>query len=204
MECEQSNESEVVRPGIGKLKTLKPAGVNALQIIYIAANLNPPTGIVADPGNGPVTFRWSVDNGATNYFLKRGTTTGGPYATVATNWNSRIFTNTGLVNGTLYYYAVSGTNDFGESANSSPAGVRAVSQSPPTLGFAFAGGQMQFNWPADHSGWTLQSNSVGLASPGRGLTFPARMPPTRSAFRPSQAIQTSFSGSSIREAALVL
>ncbi|MBW8865117.1 MAG: hypothetical protein JF609_09400, partial [Verrucomicrobia bacterium] len=52
---------------------------NTLRIIYIAANLNPPTGLVSVPGNSQVALHWSAENGATNYFLKRGKTAGGPY-----------------------------------------------------------------------------------------------------------------------------
>lgn len=69
-----------------------------LRIIYIAANLNPPAGIVAYPGNSQVSVRWSAENGATNYFLKRATTPGGSYT--FTNFLTGInFTDTGLTNG---------------------------------------------------------------------------------------------------------
>jgi uncharacterized membrane protein len=61
---------------------------------------------------------WNASTGATGYNVKRATTSGGPYTTVATVSNTS-FTNTGLTNGTTYFYVVSATNSNGESANSS-------------------------------------------------------------------------------------
>ena len=42
------------------------------------------------------------------YNLKRGNSSGGPFAPSAANFS-------GLANGALYYYIVSGTNYFGET-----------------------------------------------------------------------------------------
>jgi hypothetical protein len=98
---------------------------NALRIIYIAANLNPPTGIVAVPGNSQVSLRWSAEAGATNYSLLRGTTPGGPYAvtnSISTALNSQLetlnFTDAGLTNGVTYYYVVSAAITNGLTGNS--------------------------------------------------------------------------------------
>ena len=90
---------------------------NTLQIIYIAANLSPPTGIVAVPGNSQVSLRWSPEAGATNYFLKRATSSGGPYTftnfLAATN-----YVDTAVTNGTTYYYVVSAAITNGLTGNS--------------------------------------------------------------------------------------
>ena len=90
---------------------------NTLQIIYISANLNPPTGIVAVPGNSQVTLRWSAESGVTNYFLKRGTTAGGPY-TFTNSLTGINLTDTGLTNGITYYYVVSAAMTNGLTGNS--------------------------------------------------------------------------------------
>jgi fibronectin type 3 domain-containing protein len=76
-----------------------------------------PTGLQATAGNAQVVLSWSASAGATSYHLKRSTTSGGPYTQVAapTTANS---TDTGLTNGTTYFYVVSGLNSVGESANS--------------------------------------------------------------------------------------
>jgi GH35 family endo-1,4-beta-xylanase len=77
-----------------------------------------PTGLTATAGNAQVQLSWNASTGATGYNVKRATTSGGPYTTVATVSNTS-FTNTGLTNGTTYFYVVSATNSNGESANSS-------------------------------------------------------------------------------------
>jgi hypothetical protein len=122
-----------------------------------------PSPLIAVAGDAQALLSWSTATNATGYNLKRANVSAGPYATVATNLSSLAFTNTGLVNGTLYYYVVSGTNYFGESTNSNPVSVRAVSLTPPQLGFALVANQMQFNWPTDHLGWKLQVQTNPLA-----------------------------------------
>ena len=77
---------------------------------------NPPTSIFANPGNGQVNVGWRAAGGATSYNLKRSTVNGN-YVTV-TNVTGTSVVNTGLVNGTTYYFVVSATNSFGESSNS--------------------------------------------------------------------------------------
>ena len=45
------------------------------------------------------------------------------------------------------------------------SGASAVSTSPTNITLAFAGNTLDLSWPADHIGWTLQTNSVGITSP---------------------------------------
>lgn len=80
-----------------------------------------PTGLVATAGNAQVTLSWSASSGALTYNVKRSTTNGGPYTTIATGLTSTGYTNTGLTNGTPYYYVVSASNSVGESGNSNQA-----------------------------------------------------------------------------------
>ena len=61
---------------------------------------------------------WSGFSGASAYNVKRATTDGGPYATIAGSLSGLVHTNTGLTNGTVYYYVVTANNDGGESLNS--------------------------------------------------------------------------------------
>jgi fibronectin type 3 domain-containing protein len=90
-----------------------------------------PTGLQATAGNAQVGLTWTASAGATSYHVKRSTTSGGPYtqisAPTATN-----FTDTGLTNGRAYFYVVSALNSAGESANSSQANATPVAPlSPP-------------------------------------------------------------------------
>ncbi len=76
-----------------------------------------PTGLIATGGNSQVSLSWAASSGATSYHLKRSTTTGGPYTQVSAP-TTTSFTDTGLTNGTTYFYVVSALNTVGESANS--------------------------------------------------------------------------------------
>ena len=37
---------------------------------------------------------------------------------------------------------------------------------PTNIAFSVAGGTLDFSWPADHTGWRLESNSIGLTATG--------------------------------------
>ncbi|XID92817.1 glycoside hydrolase family 48 protein [Paenibacillaceae bacterium WGS1546] len=89
-----------------------------------------PTGLTATAGNAQVSLSWTASAGATSYNVKRATTSGGPYATVATGVTGTSYTDTGLTNGTTYYYVASAVNAAGESANSAQAS--ATPQAPQT------------------------------------------------------------------------
>lgn len=121
-----------------------------------------PTGVVAIAGDAQVALNWNAAATATNYYVKRSATSGGGYATIATN-ASLAFTNFGLNNGTLYYFVVSALNASGEGPNSTQVSARPTSFAPTQLGFADAGNLLQLTWPLDHTGWQLQSQTNTLA-----------------------------------------
>jgi len=81
-----------------------------------------PAGLSATAGNAQASLTWSASGGATSYNVKRAITSGGPYSTVGTS-STTSFTNTGLTNGTTYYYVVTAVNSAGESGNSNQATV---------------------------------------------------------------------------------
>jgi len=76
-----------------------------------------PTGLVASPGNSTVNLSWAATSGATGYYVKRSTTSGAE-SRISTQPGTS-FSDTGLTNGTKYFYVVSDYNSYGESANSS-------------------------------------------------------------------------------------
>ena len=104
-------------------------GVNSGQASAITAPATP-TGLVATPGNAQVALTWSSTTGAATYNVKRSTTSGGPYSTIASP-SGASYTDTGLSNGTTYYYVVSAVNTGGESANSSEASATPLAPLPP-------------------------------------------------------------------------
>src|SRR4029077_11420076 len=69
------------------------------------------------------TLTWNAASGAVSYNVKRSTTSGGTYTTISTAGavTTTSYPDTGLTNGTTYYYVVSAVNGAGESANSTEA-----------------------------------------------------------------------------------
>jgi hypothetical protein len=96
-----------------------------------------PTGLQATAGNAQVSLTWNASSGATSYNVKRSTTNGGPYTTIASP-TTNSYTDTGLNNGTPYYYVVTAVNSAGESspsaqATATPTATTAVTVSIDTL-----------------------------------------------------------------------
>jgi fibronectin type 3 domain-containing protein len=87
-----------------------------------AATIPPaPGGLTATAGNGSVALTWNASTGATSYSIYRGTTAGAEAATAIGTSTSSSFTDTGLANGTTYYYMVAASNSAGTSAQSNEA-----------------------------------------------------------------------------------
>ena len=66
-----------------------------------------PTGLVATAGVNQVTLNWNAVAGATSYNVKRSTTPGGPYGTIASGVGSTTYIDAPLAGGTTLYYVVS-------------------------------------------------------------------------------------------------
>ena len=99
-----------------------------------------PSGLVAIASDTRVSLSWSASSGATSYNVKRSTTTGGPYSQVAAV-TTVSWTDTGVTDGTPYFYVVSAVNVGGESANSaqvSATPVAAPAELPGPSAWLFA------------------------------------------------------------------
>jgi len=111
-----------------------------------------PSGLTATAGNTQVMLSWTASSGATSYNVKRSTTNGSGYQTVSSP-ATNSFTNTGLTNGTIYYYVVTAVNSSGESSASSQASATpAAAPQPPATptGLTATGGnaQVSLTWTA--------------------------------------------------------
>ncbi|XID92816.1 glycoside hydrolase family 6 protein [Paenibacillaceae bacterium WGS1546] len=141
-----------------------------------------PTGLTATAGNAQATLSWNASGGATGYNMKRATTSGGPYATIATGVTGTSYTNAGLTNGTTYYYVVSAANAAGESANSAPVSVTpsagpTVPAAPTGLTATAGDGQATLSWNAS-SGATGYNVKRATTSGGPYATVASGAPGT--------------------------
>ncbi|HXI70618.1 MAG TPA: LamG-like jellyroll fold domain-containing protein [Verrucomicrobiae bacterium] len=80
-----------------------------------------PDGLVAISGNTQIALTWSASSGADSCLVKRATVSGGTYTNIASGLTATSFTDTGLMNGTTYYYVVTATNVYGVSPDSTEA-----------------------------------------------------------------------------------
>ncbi|MFZ5644512.1 MAG: hypothetical protein ACOY46_13060 [Bacillota bacterium] len=77
--------------------------------------------LTATAGNAQVVLNWDAVANATGYNVKRATTSGGPYTTIATNVSGTTYTDASVTNGTTYYYVVTAIVNGVESGNSNEA-----------------------------------------------------------------------------------
>jgi hypothetical protein len=111
-----------------------------------------PSGLSATAGNAQVSLAWNASTGATNYYVKRAATTGGPYSQVAAP-TTTSYTDTGLTNSTKYFYVVSAYNSSGESANSTevnatPTAPTSIPAVPAGLHATAGSAQIVLTWTA--------------------------------------------------------
>lgn len=100
-------------------------GAMVTRVTSVTASGPAPGGLTVVRGAaGDATLTWNANGGATSYYVKRATTSGGPYTTIATV-TATTHTDVGLVSGQTYYYVVASVGTGGESANSTEVSVTA-------------------------------------------------------------------------------
>jgi autotransporter-associated beta strand protein len=166
----------------------------------IAVGANPSGLTVVLNGPQQVQLNWWGTAYATNYLVKRATTSGGPYTTIATNTASPMaytdlgatktvttnlltYTDSTVTNGGTYYYTVSALTPLGESGNGNEA---VVSVQPQLIAF-YKFNESSGTSAADASGnertatlngatWTASghsNNAVNLNGSGQYVTLPS-------------------------------
>jgi hypothetical protein len=145
-----------------------------------------PAGLAATAANAQVMLTWNASSGATSYYVKRSTTAGAEtqIATPA----STSYTDTGLTNGTKYFYVVSAYNSYGQSANSAEVSATPVGATPPPapagLTANVVDSQVALTWPVtsgatsynvkrsttNGSGYAQIVNTTGTNLTDSGLT----------------------------------
>jgi fibronectin type 3 domain-containing protein len=111
-----------------------------------------PTGLTLTAGNASVALTWTAPGGATSYNVYRGTTAGGESTTpIATGVTNASYADSGLTNGTTYYYRVAAINGGGASALSGEASATPQVSAPPAptaLAATAGNAQVTLSWTA--------------------------------------------------------
>ncbi|MHC4194870.1 MAG: CBM96 family carbohydrate-binding protein, partial [Planctomycetota bacterium] len=119
-----------------------------------------PTGLGATAGTAQVSLNWddNTEGDFSYYVVYRDTSTGGPYTEVAANLTTSAYTDTGLTNGTTYYYVVTAVDTSeNESVDSSEASATPTADTtapsaPTGLGATAGDAQVTLNWNNNSEG----------------------------------------------------
>lgn len=152
-----------------------------------------PTISCALAGDRLALLLWQGVPFATGYNLKRATLSGGPYTPLTNGLVGASFTDSGLSNGTTYYYILTATNQVGESAPSPEVSATPVPSVGSNISALLSGSTISVSWPSAYVGWILQTNTAGLNNPAAWgdvpdsltrsqMTFPAGGPNTPAEF----------------------
>jgi uncharacterized repeat protein (TIGR03803 family) len=134
--------------------TTAGGGANGQGTVYKLTTglLTAPTGLTAIAGDTQVMLSWNAYPNAASYNVYRGTSSGGESGTpVATGLSSPSFFDTGLTNGTTYFYKVTAVVSSVETAQSSE--VLAEPDTEGALHFYNPGGLQMIGVPADYTGF---------------------------------------------------
>ncbi|EEF58580.1 malectin domain-containing carbohydrate-binding protein [Pedosphaera parvula] len=111
------------------------ASINGIEVVANPTNFIPiaPAGLTTSVSTGQVSLSWSAPASATRFNIKRSTTSGGPYTTIASNVVVSAFTDYSFTPNTTYYYVVSGQNTLGEGPNSAQASATPTAGLPDVV-----------------------------------------------------------------------
>ncbi|TVY07105.1 S-layer homology domain-containing protein [Paenibacillus cremeus] len=106
-----------------------------------------PGGLKGISDNGQVALSWNAVTNATSYNVYRSDTSGGNFTQIASNLSSPSYLDTGLTNGTPYYYTVTWSNAaIGESLKSSEATATPNMLQPPVVGASSGNQKVGLFW----------------------------------------------------------
>ena len=133
-----------------------------------------PTGLGAVAGNGSVALSWTAptNNGGasiTGYKIYRGTSSGGETLLTTTTTSGTTYNDSGLANGTTYYYDVAAVNSAGTGPLSTEASATPSATAPgkPTgLSATPGNGSVSLSWtaPTNNGGASITKYNVYRAT----------------------------------------
>ena len=140
----------------------------------------PPTALTATAGNAQVALAWTASTGATSYNLYYSLTTGVTPAngTKISGITTPSYTQTGLANGSTYFYVVTAVSSGGESPASAQASAKPVAPipAPPAALTAAAGNaQIALSWTASAgaTSYNVYYGTAATVSPTTGTRIGA-------------------------------
>jgi fibronectin type 3 domain-containing protein len=102
-----------------QIQAFNIAGYSSAAVASVITTPAAPTLSSATPYDSQVTLAWTAPTGAVSYNIYRGTISGGEGAMpIATGVTTTSYTDTGLADGTTYYYQVTAVDGGGEGARS--------------------------------------------------------------------------------------
>ena len=157
-------------PGVST-DTTPRAPLNGLQIVAHQSSLSipgAPTNLKATAGDTRVGLTWTAAPGASSYVLRRATSPTGPFAFVRGGIAGTSYANTGLTNGTTYYFRVYGVNAQGEGSASNTASATPFGPPSNIISLNFVGGSSANGTPASMG--TTESAGVVKVTNWNNLT----------------------------------
>ena len=139
-------------------------------VLYLnnATNSNPlpqpPLWLNAVGSSTPkIASSWTPSSGAQGYNVKRSSISGGPYTTIA-NVTTTNYTDTNVAVAGTYYYVVSGTNSYGESAVNSMESFASAGLPPPWNNVDVGTPNLPGNSDYANGVFTVTGNGVDIGS----------------------------------------
>jgi len=137
------------------------------QTITLTVKNNAVSNVIAASGDAKIVLEWDAIQNFT-YNVKRSTALGGPYIAVGSTSTPK-FTDTGLSNGTTYYYVIAVVDSIGELPPGTAVTAKPAAGQLTYLKFDEAGGTRAIDsWGATHG--TLAATATRAAGkPGNSL-----------------------------------
>lgn len=134
-----------------------------------------PSGLVATTTPGQISLDWANTTGAASYTVYRGTVTG-TYASIASGLLTSNYTDTGVTDGTSYFYVVTASNSS-ESAYSSEVTARSISSFTITGTTSPSPSSIEVTWPVT-AGASTYDIRYGTTSGSYTTTLTGRTSPS--------------------------
>jgi len=130
---------------------MNAGGISGNSVV-VSSSPAAPASLNATPGSYQVTLNWTAAVGATNYLIKRGTSSGSEPTTAGSTTNT-TFVDTGLTAGTTYYYIVIAADTGGSSLNSPEASATPFNSSGPPA--TLWTGAVSGTWDTTTTNWDI-------------------------------------------------